>query len=150
MQPTRADVTQWLSLIAADTGTLNPVGLLHVHLSQNSVAPGLDVPLSAYNPECTFTGYNHIVAGAGAWTIYQDPATGLYYLQAQEPLGGWTWLCTGSTGLPQQIGAIYVTDPTDAVLIGADKVNPPVVLTASGQGFVWPEVAMQVNPTLFA
>jgi len=82
--------------------------------------------------EADFGGYAAKTATAGA-AVVNDPLTGNILLRIPDIAGGWDFLTSGTTNLPQTIYGAYVTDAAGAILLGAVKFPTPIVLTATAQ-----------------
>jgi hypothetical protein len=134
MIPTSEIQLQIAKLLAEDTTTLAAVAVLHLHLAKSPFTPnpGLDIGTLT---EADFDGYGPIDVVAGSQLFFTDPATGLVTVELKSPAGGWHFACTGVTNLPQTIYGFYVTDNADAVLYGAQLLDTPITISASGQAF---------------
>jgi hypothetical protein len=121
-----------VNLLAGDTATLASLTAMKVHLAKAAFTPGPGMVPGDFT-EAAFTGSTALDAGTGTQTVFVDPATGLRTIQIEEPAGGWTWLCTAGTGLPETIYGYYVTDNAGAVVYGAQRFTTPITITASGQ-----------------
>jgi len=67
--------------------------------------------------------------------IYTDPGTGDIIVNLVEPAGGWQWVTTGTTNLPQTIYGYALLNAAGNALVGVTvPLVDPIVLTASGQG----------------
>lgn len=145
MQPTQALIDRLAALLATDTTTIAPAAdAVHIHLAIAPFTPSLELTVGGLT-EATFTGYAPLDAGTGAQQHFVDPATTEWVIQLLEPAGGWTWLCTGGTGLPQTIYGIYATDDADAVLYGAELLDAPITISASGQGVTVGQVRFNLS-----
>jgi hypothetical protein len=133
MTPTQLILQAIVDLLAADPTTLAPpANANHVHLAMAPFTPSPNVVIGSFT-EATFTGYTPKNVGVGAQQDFYDPVTGLKTIQLLEPAGGWHWQTTGTTNLPQTIYGYYVTDNTDAVVLGCALLDSPVLLTDAGQ-----------------
>jgi len=149
MVPSNVILDELQTLLATDATTLaDPANALHVHLAVNGFTPGNALTVADFT-EATFTGATALAAGLGAQQEFTDPATGDRCVQLLEPAGGWHWVCTAGTGLPQTVYGYYVTDNTDAVLYGCDRLDTPMVINATGQAVDIPYVRFAfVSPTM--
>jgi hypothetical protein len=134
------------SLLANDPLTLAPVAnAVHVHLAVNAFTPGPGLLITNF-VEATYPGSAAKNAGVGPQQNFIDAVTGQRTVQLIEPVGGWHWVATGLTNLPQDVYGIYVTDNADAVVYGSARLEGPISITAIGQAI---DVA-QVRFTFFA
>jgi hypothetical protein len=133
-------------LIAADTAFLGVAAVKHVHLIKEAFTPS---PAINFPPTkvATFDGYATLNAASGSQQSFTDPVSGNQIVQLIEPLGGWHWLTTGGTNLPQTIYGYFVTDLADAVTLGCGILDTPVILTATGQAIDIAQIRITVrNP----
>lgn len=145
MIPSSAILTQFTTLLAADTTTLAAVVPPEVALIKSAFVPAPDLDISTLT-EADFDGYASITATAGTQLAVIDPATGDNMTQIKEPAGGWHWVTTGLTNLPQTIyGFVLVaTAPPLATLYGAQLLATPIVLTGVGQVVDLPPVRFRL------
>jgi len=94
----------------------------------------LKTTLLASLTSANFDGATAKVGDAVDAVLFQDPVDGKTKLRIPEPLGGWNWITTGVTALPQTIYGIKVTSSTIAFL-GCQRLAADVILTTTGQGF---------------
>jgi hypothetical protein len=140
--PTTAVLQQIADLLAADATTLAPAAdACHVHLAMAPFTPSADLLLAGLT-EADFDGHTALNAGIGPQESYTDPVTGLRIVQLLEPAGGWHWVTSGVTNLPETIYGYYVTDNANAVLYGSALLPTPVTLNAVGQGIDLPYVRL--------
>jgi len=67
--------------------------------------------------------------------IYTDPGTGDIIVNLVEPAGGWEWVTSGVTNLPQTIyGYALLNAAGNAVLAVTEPLASPITLNAAGQG----------------
>lgn len=129
-----------MDLLANDTATLNAVARPKLHLAKAAFVPGPGLLLAGLT-EADFTGYAAVPVAAGAWNVFRDPNSGLIWVEAPIPAGGWHFDVTGTTNLPQTIFGWYVTDDGDTDLYGSELFDDPILLVTSGVGFDVPRVA---------
>lgn len=145
MQATQAIIDAMAALLGADTGTLAAgTPFVEVALVKAPFTPGPDLVLADLTL-ADFDGYAALHAASAATQVFKDPATGENIIQVREPAGGWHWATTGVTNLPQTIHGFALLDPTGATVYGAELLDAPVVLTASGQGVDIPEARFRLN-----
>lgn len=133
MQPSRVIWKAQADLLVADVATLGAAAALNVHLAKAVFVPSLDLLVGSLTP-ADFDGYAAKAAGAAPYDAYYDALTGLYSIRVKEPAGGWNWLTTGVTNLPQTIYGVYLTNSTNATLYGSLLLAEPVTLDAIDQG----------------
>jgi hypothetical protein len=140
MIPTAVILDAIANLLANDTATIAPAALAcHVHLIAAPFTPGAGLTFGSLTP-ATFTGSTPANAGVGPQQEFTDPTSTLRVVQLEEPAGGWHWLCTAGTGLPQTIYGYAVTDNADTVLLGSALLPAPVVINGSGQAIDVPYI----------
>jgi len=132
MQPTQALIDSLAELLAEDVAFLAAAAAKHVHLVIAPFTPG---PTTAYGDLtiATFDGYAALNAAAGAQQFFTDAESGRRVVQLIEPVGGWHWLTTGVTDLPQTIHGYVVTDLANAVTLGSALLDDPITLSGSGE-----------------
>lgn len=132
------------TLLAGDATTLAQVGLVNVHLAKAPFTPGPDLVIGDMT-EADFDGYAALAVDSATAQVFTDPTTGEKIIQLDEPAGGWTWITTGVTNLPQTIYGAYVTNSANNVLYGAELLDVQPVLNASGDGVAVGQVRFRVN-----
>jgi len=95
--------------------------------------PGKQTLLSSLT-SANFDGMAILTGDAVAAVEFTDPTDGKQKIRIPEPAGGWNWLTSGLTALPQTIYGVKVTS-ADISFIGCQKLAADVILTASNQGF---------------
>jgi len=82
----------------------------------------------------TFDGHTALIVASGDQQVGLDPVTGDQIITIVEPLGGWRWITTGTTNLPQTIYGYALYDSTGpGPLLGVQLLPTPIGLTAVGQ-----------------
>jgi hypothetical protein len=135
-------INRLATLLGTDATTLAPAASPpKLHLAQ---APFTPTPalLIAGLTEATFQGYAALVCAINAQQVFQDPVSGLQCIQMIEPLGGWHFLSSGVTGLPQTIYGYYLTDSAGVTLYASALFPTPIAVTAFPQ-------AIDVNQARF-
>lgn len=145
MKPTQEILDQMAALIAADTTTLDAVLNVEVILIKEPFTEGPDLVIGDLTP-ADFDGYAPLAKDAAAPTVTTDPATGAKIIRIPDPAGGWNWVTTGTTNLPQTIYGFALTDSTGADLYGAEQLDEPIELTAAGQGVPIGDVTFRALP----
>lgn len=146
MVPANAILDQIVTLLAADGTTIAPAALAcKVHLAKAPFTPTPALLLAGV-VEATFDGHTAKNAGIGPQTVFLDPITGHRVIQVLEPAGGWTWVSTGTTDLPQVIYGWYVTDNGVTVLYGAGLLPAPVTISGVGQAITLPWIRFNFLP----
>lgn len=117
---------------AADTAYLAAASAPKVKLAMADFTASDDLVVGSLT-EATFDGYAAKTPTAGAQQVAVDPVTGEQIVTLVEPVGGWRWVSSGVTNLPQTIYGFYLVDNAGTALLGAEKLDTPVTITASGQ-----------------
>jgi hypothetical protein len=133
MQPTTLIWKAQADLLVADTNTLGAVVALGVHLAKANFAPSLNLVIADL-VQADFDGYATKAAGAAPYDAYYDAVSGFYTVRIKEPAGGWNWITTGLTNLPQTIYGAYLANGAGTDLYGSMLFAEPVVLTDIDQG----------------
>jgi hypothetical protein len=133
MQPTRPLWRKQADLLAADTTGLASVTANHVHLAKAPFTPSLDLVIGDLT-EATFTGSGPLDITAGTQLVYYDAEDGMLTIELSEPSGGWHWDCTVDPVSAETIFGVYITDNTDATLLGSMLLPTAVTISAAGQG----------------
>jgi len=81
----------------------------------------------------TFDGSTPIDGALGTQQCGVDPATQDQIVTIKEPLGGWRFETTRVTNLPQTIFGMALLSNDLATLLGYERFDVPITLTASGQ-----------------
>lgn len=120
------------NLLAADATTLAPAmdanktALIAAafNLNENLALGSLTL--------ATFTGSAPKVGAAGAQQVGTDPLTGDQVITILAPAGGWRWECSAAPGAPQTIFGFCLLDNAAAVLLAAEVLDNPIVITNVG------------------
>jgi hypothetical protein len=80
-----------------------------------------------------FDGSTPLDVTLGAQAEALDPATNDSVITLSPPVGGWRWVTTGITNLPQTIYGVALMDKTDATVLATEAFPTPIVLTAIDQ-----------------
>lgn len=121
------------TLLGGDTTTLAPAASPpKLRLAQAAFVPSVALLIGGLT-EASFTGYAALLCAINAQQVFQDPVSGQQCIQMIEPLGGWHYLVTSATGLPQTIYGYYLTDNAGATLYASALFPTPIVLNANGQ-----------------
>jgi hypothetical protein len=95
-----------------------------------------------------FTGATAKVVALGAQGVAIDPLTGEQKITIVEPVGGWRWVTTALTNLPQVIYGYCLYDSTGpGPLLAVELLVQPVTLSAIGQQVQIGTVELTVNPS---
>lgn len=121
-------------LLGADTATLsdadNKVGLIKAEFTPGDLlVPGEITP-------ATFTGSTFKVIGSATITESLDPNNGDVLLDVPPPIGGWRWETSDTVGLPQTIFGFWLTNNDENVVLGAELLAAPIILTGANQSVV--------------
>lgn len=121
------------SLLAADPTTLAPAGsankialiMAPFTLTEDLVVGDLTL--------ATFATSTPIAGATGAQGVSLDPATGDQVITVLDPVGGYRYVVTATTNLPQAIYGCALLDTTLANLLAVALFATPVNLTTVGQ-----------------
>lgn len=144
MKPTTAFLNGIAAAVAADVLFLAEVAKVEIVLARNAFPEGIGTVIADLTL-ADFDGYAAKAVGVATVSVYTDPLTGDIVLLSAEPAGGWHWVTTGVTNLPQTIYGYGLTDSTGAVLIACKRFADPVTLNAIGQGISIPQVDQRFN-----
>lgn len=149
LNPVQAFLDRLAVLVQTDTTFLDQAAdALLVHLSKSAFTPGPSRVIGDFT-EADFDGYAALEAGTGTPQRFLDPVTGLWMVQILEPVGGWNWITTGLTNLPQTIYGCYLTLNDGTTLVGCQRFGTQVVLTTEPQGINIDQVAVALSLTPF-
>lgn len=99
--------------------------------------PGLDTVLVTATDKGTFAGSTAKVVASGARVPVTDPLTNEVAIQLPEPAGGFSFITTSGTNLPQTVHGLAISDDSTtfdgADLLGTALLPEPVELTATAQ-----------------
>lgn len=133
MLPTRTVRQRIGTLLAADASSLAPATDANkIALVQNDFTPNQDL-VAANLDLADFDGSTPIAGATGAQQTGLDPVTGQQIITIKDPAGGYRWITTGVTNLPQTIYGFALLSNDLSTLIAMEKLTEPVTLTASGQ-----------------
>jgi len=119
-------------LVAADATWLADAGSCKVYLSKTAFTPSPALLTTDFTP-ADFDGYASKNPTAGVQTAGYDPVTGEQLIQMKEPVGGFAWITTGVTNLPQTIYGAVLLDAAEGDVLGSQTFDTPLVLTGVGQ-----------------
>lgn len=146
MVPSQALIDAIPAALVATGAILDGTGnVFHVHLAKAPFSPTPAMALGALT-EADFGGYAILDGPSAPAAVYLDPLTGYWVIEITAPLGGWHYLTASGVNLPQTIFGAYLTDTTDAVLLGSALLDNPVPLTIAGQGFDLPPQIFTLTP----
>jgi len=117
-------------------GTLTGVGGLLADCADISVTPVIDSfdPADKTNmPDltaATFTGGAAKLGDTGAAVIFHDPTDDKWKARIKEPAGGWTWLATAATNLPQTVYGVKVFNEDLEKPIGTARLSADALIEA--------------------
>jgi hypothetical protein len=133
MQSTAALRDEAAKKLATDTATLAPAANAnHMSLLKAPIAPSESVGLGDLT-FADFDGSTPLDVTLGAQAEALDPATNDSVITLSPPVGGWRWVTTGITNLPQTIYGVALMDKTDATVLATEAFPVPIVLTAIDQ-----------------
>jgi len=148
MTPSDALVAQMASALATTPPLDQVTALNRVALVMEPFTPTRQT-LLADLVLATFDGSTEKTVALGAQGSAQDPVTLQQIITIVEPLGGWRWVTSGTTNLPQSIYGFVLFDSSGpGPLLGSELLPEAITLTAIGQevnlGTV--KFTMVVNP----
>lgn len=121
------------TLLAADATTLAPAADNNtVLLIMSDFTPNEDLVPADLTP-ATFDGSAGLLAELGAQQVGLDPTTGDQIVTIEEPVGGWRWITTGLTNLPQTIFGYGLYNEALDTLLGVTKLDTPITLQGVGE-----------------
>lgn len=121
-----------------------------VALFINNISPDLDSTLDDFTL-ATFNGSapkDMFVDGNA--TVYSDPLTGEYVIEAQQALAGLNFVCTAAPGAPETVYGYIITNAAGDTLLGGEKFDDPILISEAGQGINIAEVEVRLKPEVFA
>lgn len=145
MLPMKALREQLGTALAADlplagAGATNKVRLLIADFTPN------ENMTFAQLVSADFDGSTPLAAALGTQQVGLDPLTGEQIVTMIEPLGGWRWITTGLTNLPQTVfGYALVDELAGTVLLGLTHLDVPVTLSIVGQEVRIPSVQFTLS-----
>lgn len=134
--------------LAADTAFLAPVAANKVALVISEFTPNENLVLADLTL-ADFDGSTPLAAGTGTQQVGVDPVTGDQLVTIKEPAGGWRWITTGLTNLPQVVWGYALVDNGVASLIGAELLPQPLSLTIVGLEVNLGRVQLRLSQTPF-
>lgn len=139
-------LNDWQTLLAnATTIFADPANPPKIALAKNAFNPTPGILVADLVP-ADFDGYAPIPSGTGVQQSFIDPLTGSRVVQLKEPAGGWHWVTTGVTLLPQSIYGWYVTNQAGTIVLASSRFSNPIPLTAIGQGIDLAQVRFEMLP----
>lgn len=145
MLPMRAERLLIGTLLAADAGSFAPaVSANKIALVMAAFTPNEDLTLGDLTL-ADFAGSTPLAGSTGAQLASVDPATDEQLITIKEPLGGWRWVTTALTNLPQTIYGYALVDSTIAAMYGVQALDVPITLTAVGQSIDLGAVVLRIN-----
>ena len=142
MTPSRRLFDSIGTLVGTDSANLDDAAGTHLHLAGAAFVPSLDLDIT-HLIEPSYPGYAAVPSGTAAPFVYYDSANGLYTVQVQEPAGGWHFGCTSDPTDPAIIYGWFLTDHTDAFLLGSGLLNPQITVNRGGQAFDLPPMVFR-------
>lgn len=86
------------------------------------------------------------IAQSAVPSTYTDPLTGDAIIAITAPAGGFQWVTSGVTNLPQSIYGYALTNAAGSVLVAVtDPLTTPLPLTETGQGIDAGEIGFRVT-----
>ena len=121
------------TLLAADSATLAPaadaneIALIKAAFNEDEDLVIGDLTLA------DFDGSTPIAGALGTQQTGIDPDTAEQRITIKDPLGGYRFITTGLTNLPQQIFGMALTNLAGTALLGVELFDEPITLTEVGQ-----------------
>jgi hypothetical protein len=95
-----------------------------------------------------FDGSTELTVALGAQQVGLNPLTGEQEITVPGIVGGWRWITTGVTNLPQTIYGYCLYDSTGpGPLLAVGVLDTPIPLIAIGQEIILPELQLIINQT---
>jgi hypothetical protein len=132
MRSTKSLRNQAFALLAADTTTLAEALGPRMYLAQNNFAPSENSVIGDVQA-ADFDGFAAIHCTPGTQPEGYDPTTLDSVIDLSPPVGGFRWITTGVTHLPETIYGFYLTNAAGTVLLASQLFDTPIVLTAASQ-----------------
>lgn len=79
-----------------------------------------------------FDGSDPILVPMGDQVFITDSVSGRIGIKMKEPVGGYSWVVTGVTNLPQTVWGWAVRDADSGVLLWSELLPTPIPLTVVG------------------
>jgi len=133
MQSTLALRDEAAKKLATDTTTLAPaVNANNIALLKAAISPNEGITLADLT-FADFDGSTPLDVTVGAQAEALDPQTGDSIITISPPVGGWRWVTTGITNLPQTIYGFALMSNAGAAVYATEALPTPIVLTATDQ-----------------
>jgi hypothetical protein len=144
MTPTQTMLDSVATQIATDTSVLAAALFVQVFLIKAPFVPGPTLTIGGLTP-ADFATSTPIANTSAVILKYTDPQTGEWLIEVPPPAGGWHWVVTAGTNLPQTIYGYGLMDSTGAILYGTALFPTPLLLNASGQGLDTPPINFRLS-----
>lgn len=131
MQFTKDPLDEIATIIGNDTFIW--AGGILVHLAKATFTPNEGNVLADFE-EADFGSYAAKAVAAGPVDWFMDPVSMRRTLMIPDPVGGWAWVTSNDTNLPQTIYGFYITDDPATVVISSQLFDVPVLLTGHPEG----------------
>jgi len=136
MIPTNKVVGRMNGLYAIDETTWgDPSSATHIQLIQSEFVPSAELTLADVTL-ADFDGSTPIAVPIAPQIQVVDSGTGRLGILLKEPVGGYKFICSGATNLPQTIYGWAVTDDADSDHILWSELLPVPKVIASAGDFV--------------
>lgn len=136
------------TLLAADAGSFAPAALANkMALIKAPFAESENLPIGDISL-ADFDGSTPIDGTLGAQQVAIDPDTGQQRITIKDPLGGYRWVTSGLTNLPETIYGYVLLKNDLSDWIAIKRFDQPVTLTEVGQEIRVPvaEIDFLLNP----
>lgn len=122
-----------LTAILAQLGTVG-TGALKVHLYGNNLTPTRTSVLGDFTEVTNVEVPGYVAADANyfAGVPFRQPTGGW---EGPDSLADPSFVATGAPPVPKVVYGFFVTDTTNAILLGSGVFNSPFTFTLSGDGF---------------
>jgi len=116
----------------------------HVHLFKNDIVPDRNSALVDFE-EADFGGYALAVLPDSTGVTTRDPSSRNLICSSPEPEDGVIFTADNTIAGPQTIYGAYVTDKTNAALVGAVRFDEPVVIEEEGDAVVLEDLVVEFD-----
>lgn len=122
-----------LASLGAETTYFNPGAGSepYILLFKNNITPAESLTF-ANLVEADFDGYAAIKLGAGAQLVSLNPVDLTAVMDLRIPAGGFRWVTTGVTNLPQTVYGYALVNHAKTILLASANLDAPITLDVAG------------------